>query len=672
MTEYQYDEAGNKVAQIDTLGRVTHWEYDARGRVTARELPLGQRELFAYDQADNVATHTNFNGQVLTYSYETTSSRLVLVTGPDIRETYTYDKNGNRTYAKNHSGEYTYAYDSRNRLIEETQPNGSTLSYTYDDAGNKLTFTLDYANGDSRTESYAYDALNRLVSVTDKDNQTTTFDYDAVGNQTHIHYPNGLVSITEYDSLHRATTVTTKDASDNILTRYAYGLDNTGRRTSITEQTGRQSTYTYDDVYLLTNETIVDAVNGDYSADYVYDVVGNRTQRTVDGVLTEYQYDANDRLLSEGINTYTYDGQGNVLEQTDGLTTKTYQYNANQRLMQFDDGIRAIDFTYNVDNIRVAKSVDGTSTDFIVDSNQAYQQVVAEQNASSSILKEYLYGTGLISQNNNSTNHYYHYDALGSTKSLSDDLGAISDEYNYEAFGEVISQTGTTDNDYLYTGEQYDAELDNYYLRARYYDQNVGRFTQMDEWMGKDCTPPTLNKFLYTHSDPINGTDPTGFMTLSDFGVAQEGQALIRSGTASARVFSTATGKSKNLVKKVGCFIGNGFIQANRFSGSQGHHPIQQSLGGAFDQNLLYVMQKSHSMLHTIQNLLFREAGFPPLNSTPDVWAVTLANDTKAQAKVIKLMLKSAVIVDRFCGYKSPLSFTSYLKTELRAGKLIF
>ncbi|WP_200911156.1 RHS repeat-associated core domain-containing protein, partial [Pseudoalteromonas sp. P1-9] len=54
------------------------------------------------------------------------------------------------------------------------------------------------------------------------------------------------------------------------------------------------------------------------------------------------------------------------------------------------------------------------------------------------------------------------------------------------------NQTGTTDNNYLYTGEQFDGDLDQYYLRARYYDQGVGRFTQQDAWMGRDGEPVTL------------------------------------------------------------------------------------------------------------------------------------------------------------------------------------
>lgn len=269
-------------------------------------------------------------------------------------------------------------------------------------------------------------------------------------------------------------------------------------------------------------------------------------------------------------------------------------------------------------------------------------------------------------------NQFYHYDSLGTTRNLSDADAIISDSYFYEAFGDLLATGGETDNNYLYTGEQYDAQLDNYYLRARYYNQGSGRFTQMDEWYGKQCTPLTLNKYLYTHSDPINGSDPSGYARITDLGFAQHAQGKIRQANISAKVrtFSgTNKGSGKTLTKKVGCIVGQGFINANKFSGSQGHHPVQQSLGGASNQNLIHVMQKTHSMLHSVQNLFFREAGFPPLNSSPTVWTARFENNEKAQRKAMALMLRSARFVDKFCGYKKPLSFTYALQRELAAGK---
>ncbi|MBQ0752623.1 MAG: hypothetical protein KBT87_02260, partial [Gammaproteobacteria bacterium] len=49
----------------------------------------------------------------------------------------------------------------------------------------------------------------------------------------------------------------------------------------------------YDDLYRLTNEQITDAQNGNYSASYQYDLVGNRTYSTIDGIQTAFSYDAN-------------------------------------------------------------------------------------------------------------------------------------------------------------------------------------------------------------------------------------------------------------------------------------------------------------------------------------------------------------------------------------------
>ena len=62
--------------------------------------------------------------------------------------------------------------------------------------------------------------------------------------------------------------------------------------------------------------------------------------------------------------------------------------------------------------------------------------------------------------------------------------------------------------------------FDPYYLRARYYDQGVGRFTQMDTWMGRNHDPITLHKYLYANADPINNIDPSGHFSLGSTGAA--------------------------------------------------------------------------------------------------------------------------------------------------------
>jgi RHS repeat-associated protein len=78
------------------------------------------------------------------------------------------------------------------------------------------------------------------------------------------------------------------------------------------------------------------------------------------------------------------------------------------------------------------------------------------------------------------------------------------------AIGEVL-RIGS-----VYRGEQYDPDLGLYYLRARYYNPQTGRFLNRDPADGAPNDPKTLHKYLYAGGDPINALDPTG-RTLAEY-----------------------------------------------------------------------------------------------------------------------------------------------------------
>jgi RHS repeat-associated protein len=88
--------------------------------------------------------------------------------------------------------------------------------------------------------------------------------------------------------------------------------------------------------------------------------------------------------------------------------------------------------------------------------------------------------------------------------------------YTYQAFGEIDQALGETDNTYLFGKEQYDQDLGNYYLRARYYDVDSGRFTKRDDYEGMATEPITLHKYTYANGDPINNVDPSGYSSLRE------------------------------------------------------------------------------------------------------------------------------------------------------------
>lgn len=524
VTRYAYDEAGNKLSQEDALGRVTSWTYTALGQVETRTLPEGMSESFTYDDLGNMKTHTDFNNKVTTYNYHASNDRLLRVDYEDgTFEAYDYYDAGQVKSITTPTGIVSYQYDLRDRLVQEVKANGDSLVYDYDAVGNRTEVTT-IVNGESETTTYSYNSLNQLDKVTAPDSTETTYSYDNAGNQKTVTAANGFVTTYHYDAINRLDDMNIVDSTGVEVESYDYVLGDNGRRDQVIEGNGRVVDYGYDDLYRLTSETVTDSVNGDYTATYTYDDVGNRKTSIIDGVSTAYSYDDNDRLLQEGGSIYTYDDNGNTLTESIDSDLTTYTYDAQNKLIAVDKTVSGTttnsSYTYNADGIRTAQTVDGVETKYIVDSNRDYAQVLVELDATDTVQVQYTYGADLISQDRAGSVNYYHYDGLGSTRVLSDNTGAVTDTYNYEAFGETLNSTGSSENNYLFTGEQYDAGLDQYYLRARYYDQGIGRFTQQDTWMGHNSDPITLHKYLYANADPVLYVDPTGHFGLMSFAIS--------------------------------------------------------------------------------------------------------------------------------------------------------
>jgi len=500
-TEYSYDEVGNKLSFTDANGHTEHWAYDDLGRAIEHTLPLGMSETFAYDPNGNTKTRTDFNGQTTYYDYSLCCNRLTAAHYPNgSATTYTYLAAGQRDTVTDASGTTQYVYDVRGRLEQVTNPDGTAIGYAYDAVGNRTS--VDIPSG---AVGYTFDALNRLSTVTDADGGVTTYTYDAVGNRTGVTYPNGVNTSYVYDDLNRLTFMETS-SNGQVINSYAYTLDAAGNRTSVEEYNGRTVDYTYDNLYRLTQESIIDPVNGNKIIAYTYDAVGNRLSKTVDGVATTYTYNGNNQLLSSsglsGGTSYAYDANGNQISQQSPTEDISYGYD--------DEGASLVLYRYDADGIRTRKTVDGVATRYLVDKNRDYAQVLEERDGAGTLAVGYVYGDDLISQERSGTASYYHYDGIGSTRALTDDLGDATDTYNYEAFGTLLNQTGTTENNYLFTGEQYDPNAGFYYLRARWMNPETGRFLTVDPFEGVDRDPVTLHKYLYAANAPTMYVDPSG------------------------------------------------------------------------------------------------------------------------------------------------------------------
>jgi len=177
--------------------------------------------------------------------------------------------------------------------------------------------------------------------------------------------------------------------------------------------------------------------------------------------------------------------------------------------------------TYDAFGNRATKTVGGVTTTYLVedDANPTGYAQVLDELQNGAVTRSYSYGLQRISQtqvvSNAVTTSYYGYDGGGNVRQLTNASGAVTDSYDYDAFGNQLNTTaGNTPNVYLYRGEQYDTDLGLYYLRARYYNPVSGRFMSRDPEDGISTDPKTLHKYTYAGGDPVNAKDPTGRETL--------------------------------------------------------------------------------------------------------------------------------------------------------------
>jgi len=115
-----------------------------------------------------------------------------------------------------------------------------------------------------------------------------------------------------------------------------------------------------------------------------------------------------------------------------------------------------------------------------------------ELNNSGGIEKTYIYANSqIIAQHtgdHTADRYFYLHDRLGSVRQIIDTSGDVKNRYIYNPFGELYPAPDfeeTVDNPFKFTGQYFDSEIDQYYLRARQYDPHIARFTARDPVCGK-------------------------------------------------------------------------------------------------------------------------------------------------------------------------------------------
>ena len=540
-TKYTYDDRGNKISEVYANGAKKTYEYNSRNLVTKTQSydKEGTKTLISRYRYDDY-------GQLL----EMTDYRVSSETETAYRYTeYTYDQGGRITAfaeisqntqptaddIKAHQIRYTYNEDGNlSKVSYPTTKDGiQSLSYIYDENGwlQEIKGEL-YSKGQTTEKvlrSYTYDAYGKVKEI--KDYRNLLKDSDQAVQKVYI-----------YDNFDRVKEMIYTDLeTGKVMESYQYSYDKNSNITKKTQvnnypkedanKVNETKSYTYDTLGRLTKTVTIDHNKNDKTktVTYTYDNVGNRLKED-DGTTTiSYTYNGLDQLKTstkekgtavEEVRQYDYDMNGN---QTDVKNTKTgenqtYVYDAENRLSQVSvtkDGKTAViqQNIYNGEGQRIQK-VDGDEM-----TNYYYQDGIAayttdadgNQNSQNLIGTE---GNVLATERfkGDDTQYYlYNKDIQGSTTSLVKEDGSADATYQYTDFGEtIIHGDDQAKNEVCYTGGIYDQSTGLYYLNARYYDPEDGRFMTEDSYRGEIMNPETGHLYVYCTNNPVNYVDPSG------------------------------------------------------------------------------------------------------------------------------------------------------------------
>ncbi len=531
VTTYKYNSLGHQTkiyagytnaageVSADNVGLEADFTYDDFGRLLKKsDLANNVWQVTEYDVHGNVKSSTDPLGHITTASYgfggvlESQST-----TGPGGVSTGTqavnYQRNalGQPTTIASANVVYDYQYDTAHRLTKVTDSRGGkTVDYDYSIGGLLNSIT----DNDGNKTAYLYDPVGRLTGIRSPDKGLISYVYDAGGRLQQKVFPNDLVTAYRYFKDNKVQSIATTNGSGQELIRNEYTYNEAGDSDiAVHTQAGvsESRSYEYDGLGRLTAER--DSQNNIDLERISYDPYGNRRGRTASGVTHFYIHNnlhqvseiRQDSASGPVIASFLYDDNGNMTQKTFGGVTTNIGHDALDRVVSVSKtGLPTEQYAYDQGSRRIKKTVGGTAVNYHYSGPDIIGEYGDDWTTPHAI---YAHGAAMddpLVRIVAGVPNYYHGDGLGSIVGMSDSTAALSATNRYDAWGNVTEATGTTPQ-YGYTGRE---PSDNglIYFRARYYDPEIGRFTQPDPKGFIDG----INRYAYVMNSPVNYVDPWG------------------------------------------------------------------------------------------------------------------------------------------------------------------
>jgi RHS repeat-associated protein len=502
---YSYNNYHQLVQESDSNGNLSTFKYDVLGRVTEsqrkRNNKLEHHSVTTYDVGSYAkgmiyTTVDKISGFTERFYYDAfgrNREKHTIIDGSTYKELMTFNNNG--------------------QLLKETDATGKSVTYNYN--------------------SYRH-----LVSL--KDNQTNTTVWqaktaDAFGNLTKEQLGSRITRNKVFDQ-HTGLLTSMTSTGNGTLQNLRYNWNNLGNlnyRQDIV--VNKKESFTYDSLNRVTRSTI----GGVATTDIRYNEIGNITYKTGVG---SYHYQSSrphavTQVTGTRANSYQYDAAGNMIKDND----RELVYNSFHKPTRIKKADYWVEFSYSGTGKRYKRSeyggkkgllipiLNGDITLFIPLAQETRYvgnvEFIRYGGQSRWVSKRYIGGKVLITTvENQATIRYMLDDHLGSTHVIADVNGKLEQSMSFDAFGarrdaktwarDFSDQAKFTSNITLrgYTGHEQMDEVGLVHMGGRIYDPILGRFLQADPMVQAPENIQNLNRYSYVVNNPLNKTDPSGYI----------------------------------------------------------------------------------------------------------------------------------------------------------------
>lgn len=585
-----------------------HYELDGQGRKTSVDVACNNIVKFEYDDSFPVDGYMGTKVVTKYYNHQTLDNAITIISDiygrtKSVTDTagtsiaYNYD-NFDRltsTISSKESTHFEYDYRSNVSYSNVIYNNFGEVAFNYaytfkDQVEESITTISDTAELYKYKTKFIYDPLDRVVQVhsyfninAQKSDEKLTNEYDysnrLIKERVHI---KGDVETSKYQLIaneylylksgNQATSLIKKNVTtvlDDTKDVTTYNYDEMGNITRI-KNSDNDITYEYDKLSRITRENNRKL---DFSKTFDYDESGNILRSE------KYVYTKGELTTFVSGNSYSYN-QGNYQDQLvdfngeeieyDGLGRPTVYrdhnlaWSPNSTLTSYD----SYQYQYNEQGIRIKKVIGNTTHKYYVSGTKIFaEELITSGNKK--LIKYKYFSEKLYGFNYENVDYYYLRNTQGDITSIITKDGTEVARYAYDAWGnhKVLNASGTEDtnptsigniNSFRYRGYYYDKETKLYYLNARYYDPEIGRFISQDNI--SYLAPKTingLNLYGYCGNNPVMNVDPDGTSWWNQFWKVVGVVALAVVVVAAVALITVASGGSAIPVL-IGAGIGAG------------------------------------------------------------------------------------------------------------------